>query len=98
MTIPVLYSEQKLTEQQPTSILDHYLTEEELAAKLKIKRSTLQRWRRLGIGPPYTRRGKTPLYHDESAAQWLRDGEIKPRRSRRARKTLARNSIAGSPP
>jgi hypothetical protein len=63
------------------SILDGYIGEQELAAQLKRKRSTLERWRRLRLGPPFVRNGKTPLYHVESAQAWLRSGGFKPRRS-----------------
>jgi hypothetical protein len=64
-------------------ILDGYITEQELATQLKRKPSTVERWRRLRVGPPFVRNGKTPLYHVESAQAWLRAGGVKPRRGTR---------------
>jgi hypothetical protein len=81
-------------------ILDDYLTELELATELGVEASTLQRWRRLGIGPRWAYKGKTPLANREAWKGWLRDGGFKQHRSRPARKSLARHSIAavqGSP-
>jgi hypothetical protein len=84
MTIPILNSEQLLTTQRKrTPILDRYLSEEELAEQLKVKRSTLARWRRLQIGPAFSRKGKAPIYHEESVERWLRDGGTEVRRSRK---------------
>jgi hypothetical protein len=65
------------------SILDGYITERELAAQLGRKPSTVERWRRLRIGPPFVRNGKTPIYNVESAQSWLRSGGT--RQARRAR-------------
>jgi hypothetical protein len=82
MTIPVLNTGPPLFTVQRKRILEHYLSEQELADQLGVKRSTLARWRRKGIGPPHTRRGKTPLYHDEGTDEWLRDGGTKARHRR----------------
>jgi hypothetical protein len=80
-------------------ILEDYFTRAELAAEFGVKPSTIERWDRLRIGPPVTRKGKTPYYGKKSAKEWFAAGGVQPRRSRPARK-LARNSIATmqSPP
>jgi hypothetical protein len=74
------------------SILEGYITERELAAQLGRKPSTVERWRRLRIGPPFVRNGKTPLYHVETAHAWLRSGGVKPRHSKRPKARHSRIS------
>ena len=64
-------------------LLDGYLTEPELAAEFKKTRRAVQRWREEGIGPPYTRNGKTVIYNIESARTWLKSREIGAVRTRR---------------
>jgi hypothetical protein len=66
-------------------LLDDYLSEEELAAQLRKNVRTLQRWRKLRIGPPVTWNGRTPTYNVESARQWLRARETKMPRAARAK-------------
>jgi hypothetical protein len=82
MTVPAFSIQQKFAEQR-TSILDSFLDEQQLADQLGVKRSTLARWRRLAIGPPFVRKGKAPLYDRESAEQWLRNGGTEAGRRRR---------------
>jgi hypothetical protein len=77
------------------TLLEGYATEAELAAQLKRKPSTVERWRRLRIGPPFVRNGKTPLYHVESARAWLRAGGVKPRRSGRKSEFTHSTKTAG---
>jgi hypothetical protein len=55
-------------------LLGDYLSEEELAVELDKTVRTVQRWRKLGIGPPFVKRGKTPDYHREKTRQWLAAG------------------------
>jgi hypothetical protein len=71
------------------SILDGYIGEREFAKQLGRKPSTVERWRRLRIGPPFVRNGKTPLYHVETAQAWLRAGGVKPRHSRKLQRAKA---------
>jgi hypothetical protein len=71
-------------------LLDGYISEADLAADLDNDVRTLQRWRKLGIGPPFVMKGITPLYNLEKARQWLANGGTagavnnKPSRRRRA--------------
>jgi hypothetical protein len=53
-------------------LLDDYLSEAELAEELQKDVRTLQRWRKLGVGPPFTLTGVTPKYPRSGAARWLR--------------------------
>ena len=55
--------------------LGDFLTEKELAAEIGRSIRHLKRWRAQGLGPPYTRIGRTPLYHVESVRQWLKSSE-----------------------
>ena len=79
------------------SILQGYISERELAAQLGRKPSTVERWRRLRIGPPFVRNGKTPLYHVETAQAWLRSGGVKPRHSHKSQRTLHRHVSESRP-
>jgi hypothetical protein len=70
-------------------ILDGYITVAELAAEFGVKRSTIDRWRRLRIGPPWAYKGKTPISHIDAWRDWLRSGGFKPRGSRKLQRTKA---------
>jgi hypothetical protein len=54
-----------------TTVLDGYMTEEELAAEIGRGVRTLARWRSLGEGPPYVRLGRQLFYKRASASAWL---------------------------
>jgi Helix-turn-helix domain len=54
------------------NLLADFLTQEEAAAELKVCKRTLDRWRRLGEGPPITRLGRGILYRRSSSQAWLR--------------------------
>jgi len=54
-----------------TTVLDGYMTEEELAAEIGRGVRTLARWRSLGEGPPAVRLGRQLLYRRASVATWL---------------------------
>ncbi len=54
-----------------TEILDDYLTEPALAEQLGKSERTLQRWRRLRIGPTPTIVGNKCLYAIEDVRGWL---------------------------
>jgi hypothetical protein len=58
----------------PAGLLAEYLTEQELAAELRKNPRTVQRWRALGIGPPYAMNGETPIYPRSGAVSWLQAG------------------------
>jgi hypothetical protein len=70
-------------------ILDDYYTRAELAAELGVDESTIERWDRLRIGPPRTRRGKTPYYSRKGAREWFASGGVQPLRRRPARNSSA---------
>ena len=55
-----------------TEVLDDYLTEHALARQLDKSERTLQRWRRLHIGPTPTIIGNRILYAVDDVRAWLR--------------------------
>ena len=55
-----------------TEILDDYLTEHALALQLDKSERTLQRWRRLRLGPTPTILGNRILYSVADVRAWLR--------------------------
>jgi helix-turn-helix protein len=57
------------------NLLADFLTQDEAAAELKICERTLDRWRRLGEGPPITKLGRRILYRRSSLQVWLRGRE-----------------------
>ena len=57
-----------------TGLLDDYLSEAELAEELEKDVRILQRWRKLGVGPPFTLTGVTPKYPRAGAVRWLESG------------------------
>jgi hypothetical protein len=59
----------------PDTLLADFLTQDEAAAELKICERTLDRWRRLGEGPPTTKLGRRVLYRRSSLQVWLRTRE-----------------------
>lgn len=52
-------------------VLSEYLTDQELAAELKISPRTLARWRRLREGPPIVKIGRRVAYRRTSVREWL---------------------------
>jgi hypothetical protein len=56
-----------------STLLTDKLTTSELAAELKRTAHTLERWRRLRIGPPYIRLQGRVLYDRMAVEQWLRE-------------------------
>ncbi len=53
------------------NLLTDFLTQDEAAAELKVCERTLDRWRRLGEGPPITKLGRRNLYRRSSMHAWL---------------------------
>jgi len=68
-------------------LLNGYLTAQELADQLGVKKSTVDRWRRLRIGAPWSYKGKTPITRGNDWQEWLRAGGFKSRQSRKLRRT-----------
>lgn len=56
-------------------LLADFLTSDEAAAELKVCERTLDRWRRLGEGPPVTKIGRQVLYRRASLKTWLLERE-----------------------
>ncbi|SDG73842.1 MULTISPECIES: helix-turn-helix domain-containing protein [Pelagibacterium] len=57
------------------TILDGFLTTEELAEEIGVHRTTLAKWRMERRGPPFTRLGKRILYSVERLRAWLEANE-----------------------
>ena len=53
------------------SLLDDYLTPDQLAEELGKSVRTIARWDGLRIGPPRTLIGKKPYYRREGVRQWM---------------------------
>jgi Helix-turn-helix domain len=57
------------------NLLADFLEHREAAAELKVCGRTLNRWQKLGEGPPTTRLGRRVLYNRSSLLAWLRERE-----------------------
>lgn len=66
------------------SILDGYLTRDELAAQLNVTTRTLWRWQNQPDGLPHTRIGNQLYYRIESVRSWISARETKPNPRRRS--------------
>ncbi len=66
------------------SLLDEYLTQEEIAAELRVTPRTIMRWQQQPDGLPYTKIGARVLYRRVSALQWLQNHERRPNPRRAA--------------
>lgn len=53
------------------SVLDGYLTREELAEELGKTPRTLDRWASLRVGPPRSKIGRTVVYRVAAVQSWL---------------------------
>lgn len=67
-----------------TSLLDDYLTRDQLAAELRVSARTIIRWQDQANGLPYTEMGGRILYRRKSVQEWLESLEKKPNRRRAA--------------
>ena len=65
------------------NILENYITDTELAKQLDVSKRTLDRWRKLRIGPPPTACGRSYIYKIQSARRWLDSCEQQMVRERR---------------
>ena len=61
--------------ENPDSTIFGYVPEDELAPVIRKSPRTLQRWRRLGEGPPHTKIGRTVYYNLEAVRKWLASSE-----------------------
>jgi hypothetical protein len=57
------------------TLLGDFLEQDEAAAQLKVCSRMLDRWRRLGEGPPITKIGRRVLYRRSSLQAWLHGRE-----------------------
>jgi hypothetical protein len=64
------------------TVLEGFISQDELSAQLDKTRRTLQRWERLREGPPVVYIGRDPYYSIESVRAWIKSRE---RQSVRAR-------------
>jgi excisionase family DNA binding protein len=53
------------------TLLDDYLTRDELAKELKVSWRTIIRWCERGDGPPVVKVGRRPMFKRSSVAAWL---------------------------
>jgi hypothetical protein len=60
--------------------LADFLEQDEAAGELKVCKRTLDRWQRLGEGPPITKLGRRILYRRSSLHAWLLAREQSPPR------------------
>jgi predicted DNA-binding transcriptional regulator AlpA len=56
-----------------TLSLEELLTVEELANRLRMSTSALNKWRLLGIGPKYIKTGRLVRYRGSDVTKWLDD-------------------------
>jgi hypothetical protein len=73
-----------MTETTPTdppvaaiSVLDGWLSRDELGAQLGLSASTLKRWEGARTGPPCVRVGRRIVYRLEAVRDWLREQEAR---------------------
>ena len=60
------------------SVLEGYLTPQQLAEELSTTTRTLIRWHNLRIGPPRVQVGRTILYKRSSVESWLESRQQNP--------------------
>jgi hypothetical protein len=66
---------QVTTMASPTPILDDYLTDDELAAELRVDARTIKRRRARSETPPMVRIGNRPYTRRSGIVEWLRSRE-----------------------
>ena len=71
-------SDDEISNGAATTIFEDMISEHELAALFGKSTRTLQRWRRLGIGPPWFRLGETVFYRAEPTRNWFLEQERQP--------------------
>jgi len=69
-----------------TGILADWLDEAAAAAEVGKTIRTLRDWRRRGVGPPFTRFGRTVKYRRDSLVAYFTAQEVTPVREREAAK------------
>ena len=64
------------------SLLDEFLTREQLASELHVTPRTLARWQSQPNGIPTTRIGGRVLFNIDSVRGWLKSREVRPNQRR----------------
>ena len=77
-------------------LLAGFVPESELAADLDKDIRTLQRWRKLRVGPPFILVGNQPFYSIEKARGWLVAGGTGDVSGKSIKKSDTRRKNAGS--
>ena len=65
---------------EATSVLEGFITKEELAAQLGRSTRTIDRWHSRRIGPPRVTIGNLVLFEREGVMQWLKQAAKTSRR------------------
>jgi hypothetical protein len=71
MVIGVARLQCEATMSTTEKLLADFLTQHEAAKELKVCERTLDRWRRLGEGPPLTKIGRRVYYRRPTLQAWL---------------------------
>ncbi len=58
------------------SVLDEWISREDLAEQLALTTDTLARWATLSIGPPRIKVGRRVFYRKSSVEKWLKGREM----------------------
>ncbi len=66
------------------SLLQDYLTRDELAAELRVTPRTIMRWQNQPDGLPYTELGARIFYRRQTVLAWIETRERHPNQRRRA--------------
>jgi excisionase family DNA binding protein len=54
-----------------------YLSDSEVAERLRLSRQAIQKWRQKHVGPPYIKLGKTVRYDAEELEAWIQSRTVK---------------------
>lgn len=66
------------------SLLQDYLTRDELTGELRVTPRTIMRWQNQPDGLPYTELGGRILYRRQTVLAWIESHERRPNQRRRA--------------
>lgn len=75
-----------------------YLTKEETAEALRVSTKTLDRWHRLGMGPPRYKLGKTVYYKVSYLQEWQRRNQSDQKSAYKDRAQEAQKFLPTNPP
>jgi hypothetical protein len=72
------------TTQARSTLLEEFMTRDELATTLNVSARTLARWKVLRMGPPRVEVGRLILYRRAAVSEWLATMEKGSRRENRS--------------